>query len=129
MAVGVAASAAVVWDAVSDVGNVHRRMLPGRVADVVMDGDVRVLTMPDGHLVRELVLAVDHELRRMAYTVTDGQRLPLTYHHAAFQVFEDGEHSRLVWTTDVLPHPAAALVRPRVEIGIQEIKAVLEAGR
>jgi hypothetical protein len=82
--------------------------------------------MPDGAEVRELIVAVDHDARRMAYTVTGGQRLPLTYHHAAFQVFEEGEASRLVWLTDVLPHPMAAHVRARVERGIDEIRDNLE---
>jgi carbon monoxide dehydrogenase subunit G len=120
------APTAHVWAAVADVGAVHERLLPGRVADARIDGDVRILTMPDGAEVRELILAVDHDLRRMAYSVSGGQRLPLTYHQAAFQVFEEGERSRLVWLTDVLPHAMAAPVRARVERGIEEMKAVLE---
>ncbi|GAA2637823.1 hypothetical protein GCM10010399_83820 [Dactylosporangium fulvum] len=115
-----------VWEAVADVGAVHRRLLPGRVADTRIEGDVRILTMPDGARVRELILAIDHTIRRMAYTVTEGQRLPLTYHHAAFQVFDEGDHSRLVWLTDVLPHAMADAVRGRVERGIEEMKEVLE---
>ncbi|MBG0565863.1 SRPBCC family protein [Actinoplanes aureus] len=118
--------AAQVWDAIADVGAVHRRLLPHRVADARVEGAVRILTMPDGAEVRELIVAVDHDARRMAYTVTGGQRLPLTYHHAAFQVFEEGEASRLVWLTDVLPHPMAAHVRARVERGIDEIRDHLE---
>ncbi len=82
--------------------------------------------MPDGHQVRELILGVDHDLRRMAYAVVEGQRLPLTYHHAAFQVLDEGRRSRLVWLTDVLPHHMADVVRPRVERGITEMKAALE---
>jgi uncharacterized protein YndB with AHSA1/START domain len=115
-----------VWEAVADVGAVHQRLLPGRVADARMEGDVRILTMPDGAQVRELILAVDHAIRRMAYTVTAGQRLPLTYHHAAFQVYEEGDCCRLVWLTDVLPHAMATVVRGRVQRGIQEIKGTLE---
>lgn len=115
-----------VWEAVADVGAVHRRLLPGRVADARMEGDVRILVMPDGAEVRELILAVDHTVRRLAYTVTEGQRLPLTYHHASFQVFEEGERSRLVWLTDVLPHAIADVVRGRVERGIHEIRQTLE---
>ncbi|MCY1139140.1 SRPBCC family protein [Actinoplanes sp. Pm04-4] len=115
-----------VWEAIADVGAVHRRLLPGRVADARIEGDVRILTMPDGAEVRELILAVDHTIRRMAYTVTGGQRLPLTYHHAAFQVFDEGDRSRVVWTTDVLPHELAGVVRGRVERGIVEIRDVLE---
>jgi hypothetical protein len=123
----VAAPAHRVWEVIADVGAVHRRLLPGRVADARIDGDVRTLTMPDGAQVRELILSVDHDLRRMAYAVTEGQRLPLTYHHAAFQVFEEGDHSRLVWLTDVLPHAMADVVRGRVERGIQEMKEILES--
>jgi uncharacterized protein YndB with AHSA1/START domain len=115
-----------VWEAVADVGAVHRRLLPGRVADTRIEGDVRILTMPDGARVRELILAIDHTIRRMAYTVTEGQRLPLTYHHAAFQVFDEGDRSRLVWLTDILPHAMADVVRARVERGIEEMKVVLE---
>jgi hypothetical protein len=115
-----------VWDVVADVGAVHQRLLPGRVAEARIEGDVRVLTMPDGAQVRELILAVDHSIRRMAYTVTEGRRLPLTYHHASFQVFEEGGRSRLVWLTDVLPHALADVVKGRVERGIQEIKEILE---
>ncbi|GAB1645359.1 SRPBCC family protein [Krasilnikovia sp. MM14-A1259] len=116
-----------VWEAIADVGAVHRRLLPGRVADARVEGDVRILRMPDGAQVREVILAIDHTIRRMAYTVTDGHRLPLTYHHAAFQVFDEGDHSRIVWLTDVLPHAMADAVRGRVERGIEEMKRVLES--
>lgn len=117
----------LVWDAVADVGAVHERMLPGRVADARIEGDTRVLTMPDGWLVRELIVSVDHGERRMAYSVVEGQRMPITYHHASFQVFDRGGRSRLVWVTDVLPHAMADSVRARVERGIVEIGRTLEA--
>jgi hypothetical protein len=115
-----------VWEAIADVGAVHRRLLPGRVTDAHIEGDVRILTMPDGSWVTELIVAVDHDLRRMAYTVTGGHRLPLTYHHASFQVLDEGEHSRIVWLTDVLPHAMAGPVRARLERGIAEMREVLE---
>lgn len=116
-----------VWDAIADVGAVHRRLLPGRVADTRIEEDTRILTMPDGSHVRELIISVDHSMRRMAYAVIDGQRLALTYHHAAFQVIDEGDHSRLIWLTDVLPHAMAAAVQARVERGIVEIRQVLES--
>jgi uncharacterized protein YndB with AHSA1/START domain len=123
----VEAPADQVWDAVADVGAVHRRLLPGRVADARVDGDERVLTMPDGSEIQELIVSVDHEDRRLAYAVVRGQKMPLTYHHAAFQVFRDGTRARLVWTTDVLPHAMAPHVRARTERGLAEIKRTLEA--
>jgi len=82
--------------------------------------------MPDGSQVRELIISIDHFSRRMAYAVTEGQRLPVTYHYAAFQVLDEGDHSRLVWLTDVLPHAMAGAVQARVERGIIEIKQTLE---
>jgi hypothetical protein len=119
------------WNAIADVGAVHRRLLPGRLADARIDGDTRILTMPDGSQIRELILAVDHHLRRLAYAVIDGQKTSLTHHHAYFQVFDDddGGRSRLVWVTDVLPHDRAAEVRARVERAIAEMKHVIESAR
>jgi carbon monoxide dehydrogenase subunit G len=118
---------AEVWDAIADVGAVHRRLLPGRVVDAEIDGDTRTLTMPGGYRIRELIVAVDHAERRMAYSVVEGQQLPLTYHHASFQVLDDGDHTRLVWTTDVLPHGLAPAVRARVERGLVEMRQALES--
>jgi hypothetical protein len=125
----VALSTADVWDVIADVGAVHRRLLSGRVTDVTLDGDTRTLTMPGGYRIREVIVSVDHEERRMAYSVVEGQQLPLTYHHASFEVVADGPgRSRLVWTTDLLPHGLAPAVRARVERGIAEMRRTLEAG-
>src|SRR3954470_22807372 len=108
-------TADTVWAAARGVGAVHRRLLPGRVAATRIEGDHRILTMPDGTEVRELIVAIDHETRRMADAVVSGQRMPLAFHHASFQVIaENHRKSRLVWTTDVLPHSAADAVRARV---------------
>ncbi|WP_433060872.1 SRPBCC family protein [Dactylosporangium sp. CS-033363] len=126
----VAASPGAVWAAIADVGNVHRRLLPGRVADARIEGDERILTLPDGTEVRELIVAIDHEQRRLAYSVQGPGRLTLAHHHAAFEVHDhDGTRARLVWTTDVLPHDREPAVRARVERGIEEMRAVLESHR
>ncbi len=85
--------------------------------------------MPNGAQIRELILAIDHDLRRMAYSVVEGQALPLTYHHAAFQVVEVEGRTKIIWTTDVLPHALAGAVQARVERGIVEMKAVIEAAQ
>ncbi|MEU9077722.1 SRPBCC family protein [Kitasatospora sp. NPDC048538] len=116
-----------VWDAVRDVGAVHRRLIPGYVLDTRVEGDVRHLTMPGGTVIRELIVSVDDDLRRLAYSAVEGFTLPLTHHHASFQVVpEDDARCRLVWTTDVLPHELADQVRPRVARGAQVMKATLE---
>ena len=42
------ASAAEVWAALRDVGEVHRRVAPGFVKDCRMDGEARVVTFGHG---------------------------------------------------------------------------------
>lgn len=130
--VDVAVSADRVWAAIRDVGAVHRRLLPGRVSNAFLDGDNRILTFPDGHRVRELILTIDDEARRLAYAVIEGARPPLTHHHATFEVLaRDETNSRLVWVTDLLPHDAAVEVALRMQVGVLEMRRTLEsqAGR
>jgi carbon monoxide dehydrogenase subunit G len=116
-----------VWDAIRDVGAVHRRLLPGRVTETTLDGDVRTLTFPHGGVVRELIVGIDDASRRLAYAVVGGSRMALTHHHASFQVVADGsERSRLVWITDVLPHALADEVRERMVRGAEEMRRTLE---
>jgi hypothetical protein len=117
-----------VWSAIRDVGAVHRRLLPGRLAGARIDGDTRTLTFADGRMVRELIVDVDDDARRLAYAVV-GTRSPLTHHHATMQVFPEGaDHSLLVWVTDLLPDSRAADARSRIEVGAAEMKRALEAG-
>lgn len=115
-----------VWEAVRDVGAVHRRLLPGYVVATSIEGDTRLLTFPGGGVVRELIVAVDDEAHRLAYAVVES-RMSLMHHHASFQVFAEGaSYSRLVWITDVLPHELAAAIRLRVERGAIVMKETIE---
>jgi hypothetical protein len=118
----------LVWDVLRDVGAVHQRLLPGRVTATRIEGDQRFLTFPDGHVVRELIVTVDDDARRLAYSVVEGARPPAQYHHASFEVRPEDAHSaRLIWTADVLPPTLADLVRARMERGAAEMKAAIEA--
>nr|BFE85187.1 hypothetical protein GCM10020093_077880 [Planobispora longispora] len=113
---------------VRDVGAVHERLLPGRVAATRIEGDQRFLTFPDGHVVRELIVSIDDDARRLAYSVVEGARPPLGHHHASFEVRAEGDRAgRLIWTTDVLPHALAAEIRIRVERGAVEMKQAIES--
>jgi uncharacterized protein YndB with AHSA1/START domain len=124
----IGASPEHVWDVLRDVGAVHERLLPGRVADSRIEDGQRFLTFPDGHVIRELIVAVDDANRRLAYSVIEGARPPADYHHASFEVHPEGRRaSRLVWTTDVLPHAAAARIRIVMERGATEMKEAIEA--
>ena len=91
-----------VWDAIRDVGAIHRRLAPGFVVDTRLDGDARVVTFGNGLVARELIVDTDDAARRLVWSVVGG---PMTHHNASLQVFaEDDDRSRVVWIADLLPN-------------------------
>ena len=124
--ISVHCSPAAVWDAVRDLEAVHHRLVPGYAAATTVSGDTRILTMPNGAVVRELILGLDDERRRLAYSVIETP-LPIKSHHATFEVFPKGDGTLLVWTTDVLPDSLEPEIRARTAQGAAVIKQTLEA--
>lgn len=123
----VEAAAEDVWAALRDFGAVHRRLVPGFVVDARVDGEARVVTFFNGAVARELLVGVDDEARRLAWTVVEG-RLPFTHHNASAQVFAEGPgRTRFVWIADVMPHDLAGLVEELMEKGAAAIRTTLEA--
>jgi carbon monoxide dehydrogenase subunit G len=121
----VAASAAAIWDAVRDVGQIHRRLVPGFVTDCRLEGDARIVTFANGVVARELIVDVDDAARRLVWSVVGGR---MTHHNASLQVFEiDDDHSRLLWIADLLPHVLAAPIGGMVADGLRAMKKTLEA--
>ena len=47
------ASPALVWDALRDVGALHKRLVPGFATDTRMEGNTRVVTFGNGMVARE----------------------------------------------------------------------------
>ena len=122
------ASPALVWDALRDFGALHERLVPGFVTDSHLDGDgARVVTFFNGAVAREVLVGIDDDLRRLAYTVVEGP-LGSSHHNASAQVLAGDEgRCRFVWTTDVLPDELAAPTHDLMTRGINVIKATLEA--
>jgi Polyketide cyclase / dehydrase and lipid transport len=114
-----------VWDALRDWGALHERLVPGFVTDCRLDGDDRILTFFNGAVVRELLVDLDDEERRLAWSSREG---PYTHHSASAQVFAEGEaRARFVWTADLLPNDAARSTDEIMERGIGVVKETLEA--
>lgn len=112
-----------VWDAVRDVGAVHRRLVPGFVVDTTLDGDARTVTFANGSVVRERIVTIDDAARRFVYAATGGRA---THHNASLQALaEAGGRTRLVWITDVLPHEAAGPIGASVEQGARIMRETL----
>jgi uncharacterized protein YndB with AHSA1/START domain len=114
-----------VWAALRDWGAVHERLVPGFVVDARLDGEDRIVTFFNGTVVRELLVDLDDEARRLVWSVVDG---PYTHHNGAAQVFDDGDgRTRFVWIADLLPNAAAAATSEMMERGIDVIKETLQA--
>ena len=121
----IARSREVVWDAVRDVGAIHRRLVPGFVVDCRLEGDSRYLTFGNGMQIREIIVDIDDRNQRHAWSAR-GE--PFTHHNASLQVFAEGDHScRLVWIADLLPNEISGVVAGMIEQGLRTMKATLEA--
>jgi carbon monoxide dehydrogenase subunit G len=119
------ASAERVWDAVRDVGQVHRRLVPGVLRDAQLEAGARVVTFANGLVVRELIVDLDDARRRFAYAAVGGRT---SHHNASIEVLPEGpDRCRLVWITDLLPEAMAAPIAALVEQGAQVMKQTLEA--
>jgi carbon monoxide dehydrogenase subunit G len=123
--IAINAPADVVWAAVRDVGAVHERLAPGFVVAAHLEGDARVVTFANGLIARERIVDIDDEQQRLAYASVGGR---LTHHNASVQIFaEEGDRSRLVWITDLLPDELAGSIREMVEHGAEVMKQTLES--
>ena len=117
------ASADRVWDAVRDVGNIHKRLVPGFVTDCRMDGDARVVTFANGITARELIVDLDERNRRLVWSARGGR---LTHHNASLQLMPQGETTRITWVADLLPNEMRGAIEGMIEQGMQAMKATLE---
>jgi len=118
------ASPETVWGALTDVGALHTRLAAGFVTDTRMEGTARIVTFANGSVAREEIIAVDDAARRVAWAIVGQQ-----FHHfkGAAQLFDHGDGTRFVWTTDLLPDELAPNVDEMMTAGIAAIKRTLEA--
>ena len=114
-----------VWDAVRDIGNIHKRLVPGFVTDCRMDGDAaRIVTFGNGLVVKEIIVDLDDSSRRLCWLAKSEQ---LTHYNASMQIFADGENGcRAVWIADLLPNDAAPAIGAMIDQGLSAMKRTLE---
>jgi len=114
-----------VWDAIRDVGSIHKRLVPGFVVDCKLEGDWRTVTFGNGMVVRELIVAVDDRTCRHSWSAR-GE--PLTHHNASVQVFSEGQDKcRVVWIADLMPNEIAEAIGEMIQKGLDTMKQTLES--
>src|SRR5581483_4185950 len=85
-----------VWSAVRDFGAPHEKLVPGVLVDSRPEPGARVVTFANGLVVRELLVELNDDSRRLCWTARGGRA---THHNASMQVIADGSRTRLVWIT------------------------------
>jgi hypothetical protein len=113
-----------VWAALRDIGALHTRLVPGFVVDTRLEPGARIVTFGNGRILRELIVDVSDETKRVVWSARSEQ---LTHHNASHQVLagEDGE-TRVVWIADLLPNEAASAVGQLMEQGMRVMKKTLD---
>ena len=118
-------SAAFVWDAIRDVGAIHKRLVPGFAVDCKLEQGARTVTFANGMVARELIISVDNETRRHSWSArTDN----LIHHNASVQVFPTGEdRCRVVWIADLLPDEVAPAMDGMIQQALETMRQTLES--
>lgn len=118
-------SAHDVWDALRDVGALHTRLVVGFVTDCKLEKGTRTVTFANGMTVKEAIVDVSDEKRRVAWSATGGQ---IVHHNGSAQVFSVGANSsEVVWVADVLPHELESSMAGMMDQGLQAMKRTLES--
>ena len=114
-----------VWDAIRDVGAIHKRLVRGFVIDCKLDGDWRTVSFANGVTVRELIVDVDDRTCRHSWSARGPN---LAHHNASAQVFSAGpDRSRVVWIADVMPNDIAPAMAEMIQQGLTAMKKTLES--
>jgi hypothetical protein len=123
--VTVDADAAQVWDAFKDVGALHTRVVRGFVTATELDGADRLVTFANGFSVRERIVTIDDDARRLVYTAVGGRT---THYNAAVEVLaEPAGRVRIVWLVDLLPDDVAPVVAGMMDHGVAAMATTLGA--
>ena len=108
-----------VWDAIRDFGAVHRRVASDFLLDARLDGDARIVTFSNGTVAREVLVTCDDARKRLVYAVASER---VKQHSASIQIIADGDRSRMIWITDVLPNEIAPYIDGQMELSAAAIQ-------
>jgi len=126
---GIVTAPDTAWDALRDFTALHE-LARGFVTSTRMeDARTRVLTFASGATAREVLIGIDDEARRIAWTITD--LAGAAHHSGSAQVLPDGADAgrcRFLWVTDVLPDDLAVRLGPMMDAGVAAIRQTLESG-
>jgi hypothetical protein len=111
------------WRRIADVGAVAQ--LLDFLGEVTLDGDRRTCSLGEMGALDERILDIDHEHRRVAYTIVDAP-MPFTHHSAGMSVdvAPDGA-TRVRWITDFSPAELQPQVEGLIDQGVASMTTAL----
>jgi carbon monoxide dehydrogenase subunit G len=125
------ASADRVWDLVADFGGIGRISKGFKSVTCTGSGAgaVRTITLPNDSQIQERCELLDAARRVLDYSIVAGP-IPLASYLARIQLFEDGEGTRIEWSSTFEPNgipeaQAVAMVEGIYKGGIAGIKKAL----
>jgi hypothetical protein len=77
------ASPDAAWAVIRDIGALHTRLAPGFVADTKLEPGARVVTFVNGMVIREPIVTIDDEARRLVWSSEGGRT---SHYNASLQV-------------------------------------------
>jgi hypothetical protein len=113
-----------VWSAIRDIGALHTRLVPGFVIDTKLEPGARVVTFVNGVTLREPIVTLDDEARRLVWTAEGGRA---RHYNAALEVssMPDGLTS-VVWTADFLPDDVHPYLSQAIDAGMAAMQRALD---
>jgi hypothetical protein len=119
------APASDVWSAIRDIGALHTRLVPGFVTDTKLEPGARIVTFVNGTVLREPIVTLDDEARRLVWTHEGGRA---QHYNGALQVSEVAEGlTSVVWTADFLRDGASSFLSRAIEAGMAAMQRSLDA--
>jgi hypothetical protein len=113
-----------VWDVIRDVGAVHSRLAPGFVSDTRLEPGARVVTFVNGMVIREPIVTIDDDTRRLVWTAEGGRT---THYNASLEVSaRPGGGATVVWIADFLPDDVTPFLSAALEAGAKAMKRSLD---
>ena len=112
------------WDVMRDIGALHTRLVPGFVVDTKLEPGARVVTFANGRVVRERIVTIDEDARRLVWSATGDL---LTHHNASAQILEEPDgRSRIIWVADLLPDSMSGAIDQMMDHGMTAMQTTLD---
>ena len=113
-----------VWAAIRDIGAPHTRLVPGFVVDTRLEPGARIVTFVNGVTLREPIVTLDDEARRLVWTAEGGRA---RHYNAALEVASlPGGATSVVWTADFLPDELSDYFSRAIAAGMAAMQRALD---